>query len=1144
MSSTTQLVSGSMAVTSPPGAVSSPTSGRPLVFLSFRGSDTRKNFTDHLYNALTWTGFRTYRDENEIEGGEDIVEQISLAIKYSRMSLIVFSQNFASSSYCLDEVVNILECKRNKEHTVVPIFYNVSTDDVTEDNGTYDKAMRKICDDDETVSKWRKTIRDVAGLDGMVLGAGHEADFIKQIVKTVERTLKVPKQNVPSYVTGIESHIENINDWLSNHESNDVSIAVICGIGGVGKTTIANILLNINSNSFDAWSFIDIDNRALGKNRLDKLRSTLLHRLSNGRTREMEYAVCNKRVLVVLDGVVDIKQLDVILGDPQLFCKGSKIIVTTRHSDLLKKPYEASKTFEINGLEEDDALALFNLHAFIKLPPNQIYAGYSERIVRYCSGLPLALEVLGRGLYRKHIESWHAASQKPETIDGSNRVAETLKISYDLLDERDKMLFLDIACFFVDKDKDCVVQILQDSDCYRPLGIEDLVSKNLVSIGECNRLTMHQLIRDMGRQIVNLRSQQSIYDPGERSRLWKYKDVIWVLKEETGERVRSIILDPPRSDSELELQVELFAKMRNLKLLHLNNVKLYGNFKSFPKNLHWLSWQRFPLKHIPNDFPLDDLVVLELTNSKIKNFHNQARLLPNLKVLNLSDSCNLTETPEFSRLPNLEQLILRRCTSLVEIDDSIAGLGKLSLLDVSYSTSLTKLSLGNGYLKSLKELHVSGCPGLGERYSLDPCEMAVAVRNTTRPTSALVASLSRFLVSLSLWSSNTPGIPEDLSPLSSVKMLHIDADHLTSLPETIKTLQSLLCLSLSQCDKLESIPQLPSNVKSVMVIGCSSLKRITNLPHIHSDTGCNQVLLIALHCGQLVEVQGIFKLEPIPDTELDVLIQGFLQVVQSLYLELGPSCGTTLLYSRFTWVKMSFQRPQVLHEFGMWSVFLSAILIPDYSKRVAAAGANILLIDFPFEDGLLGLILIVLYRTVSTVSSGLSIAAEIINETKSLKWTYKPIVLGISEGSNNAMLWVSRWKLGHQVEMGNQLKVRVYGDEGVEILTTTVQFDFGFGIEDITSKTSFACRALSDLDLSPYQVMHDEYDLDNSLDRQLQRLLMQSYDQLELDNSGGGEIAGIGQVSRMLKAVQDVEVSGGRATIMNGDQNPQQMIST
>ena len=95
------------------------------VFLSFRGQETRNTFTAHLYYALCNKGINAFIDD-KLERGEHITSQLYRVIEDSRISLLIFSENYARSIYCLDELVKILECKESKGQVVFPVFYNGS----------------------------------------------------------------------------------------------------------------------------------------------------------------------------------------------------------------------------------------------------------------------------------------------------------------------------------------------------------------------------------------------------------------------------------------------------------------------------------------------------------------------------------------------------------------------------------------------------------------------------------------------------------------------------------------------------------------------------------------------------------------------------------------------------------------------------------------------------------------------------------------------------------------------------------------------------------------------------------------------------------------------------------------------------------
>ncbi|KAJ6937897.1 disease resistance protein RUN1-like [Populus alba x Populus x berolinensis] len=163
------------------------------VFLSFRGEDTRKNFTDHLYSALSKAGIVTFRDDNSIQRGENIELEIEKAIQESQMSVVVLSKDYASSTWCLDELVMIMDRKRTAGHIVLPVFYDVDPSQVGEQTGNYAEAFAKhqdhFQDDMERVEKWKAALKEVAYLGGMVLQDRHESQFIGDIVEEVGKRL-------------------------------------------------------------------------------------------------------------------------------------------------------------------------------------------------------------------------------------------------------------------------------------------------------------------------------------------------------------------------------------------------------------------------------------------------------------------------------------------------------------------------------------------------------------------------------------------------------------------------------------------------------------------------------------------------------------------------------------------------------------------------------------------------------------------------------------------------------------------------------------------------------------------------------------------------------------------------------------------
>ena len=147
------------------------------VFLSFRGTDTRDTFTDHLYGALDRGNFNTFRDDEKLPRGEEISSNLLEGIEESRIAIIVFSKNYANSKWCLDELVKIMECKEEKGQRVFPIFYHVEPTEVRNQSGIYGEAFKNHetnADEEKKkkIKEWRAALRKAGQLKGYPLQNG------------------------------------------------------------------------------------------------------------------------------------------------------------------------------------------------------------------------------------------------------------------------------------------------------------------------------------------------------------------------------------------------------------------------------------------------------------------------------------------------------------------------------------------------------------------------------------------------------------------------------------------------------------------------------------------------------------------------------------------------------------------------------------------------------------------------------------------------------------------------------------------------------------------------------------------------------------------------------------------------------------
>ncbi|KAL2316768.1 hypothetical protein Fmac_030644 [Flemingia macrophylla] len=157
------------------------------VFLSFSGEDTRYSFTGFLYNAFRREGFKIFMDEEGLEGGNQISEALMRAIEMSRLSIVVFSESYAYSTWCLDELAKIMECKSTNNQMVWPIFHYVEKSDVCNQTKSYGEAIaaheKNFGEDSEKVQKWRRALSEIASLEGYHLREDeYQYEFVERLV--------------------------------------------------------------------------------------------------------------------------------------------------------------------------------------------------------------------------------------------------------------------------------------------------------------------------------------------------------------------------------------------------------------------------------------------------------------------------------------------------------------------------------------------------------------------------------------------------------------------------------------------------------------------------------------------------------------------------------------------------------------------------------------------------------------------------------------------------------------------------------------------------------------------------------------------------------------------------------------------------
>jgi hypothetical protein len=343
--------------------------------------------------------------------------------------------------------------------------------------------------------------------------------------------------HVAQYPIGIESHIEDVKLLLDMEKRDYTCMLGIFGIGGIGKTTIIKAVYNSIASQFESRCFLDNIRETFSQKGMVYLQEKLLVNIledSSPIVDNVDQGITLigqrlrlKSVLLVLDDVDHLDQLDKIIGKGDLFGLGSRIIITTRDKDLLSK--HKALTYKVKELDDNKALQLFSCHAFSREKPDDGYVEVTKDAVRYAGGLPLALVVLGSTLKGRDILYWKSKLGEYKKIPHVD-IQKRLKISFDGLDENAKNIFLHIACFFKGRNEEYVKKILLYCGFHSNSGIEELKDKCLITQSFQGLLVMHDLLQEMGKEIVRLESPN---EPGERSRLWFHEDVRHVLKENT-----------------------------------------------------------------------------------------------------------------------------------------------------------------------------------------------------------------------------------------------------------------------------------------------------------------------------------------------------------------------------------------------------------------------------------------------------------------------------------------------------------------------------------------------------------------------------------------------------------------------------------
>ncbi|KAL0709695.1 hypothetical protein Bca4012_016673 [Brassica carinata] len=706
------------------------------VFLSFRGEDVRKGFLSHVVKEFKSKGISPFID-NEMERGKSVGPTLVGAIRQSKVAIVLLSRNYASSSWCLDELVEIMKCREEDQQRVITVFYEVDPSDVRKQTGDFGKAFDETCvgKTEEVTHVWRQALKDVAGIAGYASSNWEsEADLINELATNIMGVLPLTPSNDFDDFVGIEPRVTKMKTMLSL-QTKEVKVIGIWGPAGIGKTTAARVLYDQVSPGFSFSTFLeDIKGdfgRPCGSNdRRLKLRfqEKLLSQIFNqndivvGHLGVAPQRLCDKKVLVVLDEVDSWWQLEE-MAKRAWFGRGSMVIITTEDRKLLKAlKLEANQIYEMKLPTRDEALEIFCLYAFDQKFPNYGFESLAWKVTKLAGKLPLGLRVMGSYLRGMSKNEWiDALPSLTSSLHGE--IDSTLKWSYDVLSTAEKALFLHIACFFVGSYVDSVKSILEKSDLSVNHGLQTLAYRSLIYI-EYGFVRMHSLLQQMGEEIVYGQSAE----PGKRQFLTKATEIseFFDVNTETGTVLGIKLLN--LEDEEAQISKNAFQGMNHLQFIYIDidsdiytdldidndgsSLNIPEGLNCFPDKLRYLRWTQFPLRFWPSKFSGKYLVELIMPYSSFEKLWEGIKPLPCLKLMDLYNSPYLKEIPDLSKATSLEDLYLGDCVNLLELTSSIGNATRLRVCTLENCCLLKELPSSFGRLINLKVLNMSGLSDL------------------------------------------------------------------------------------------------------------------------------------------------------------------------------------------------------------------------------------------------------------------------------------------------------------------------------------------------------------------------------------------------------------------------------------------------
>ncbi|XP_057860686.2 disease resistance protein Roq1 [Cryptomeria japonica] len=827
------------------------------VFINHRGPDVKTTLALQLYNSLQDLDAQVFLDSEEKEIGCSFPSTITTAIRSATVHIAIFSPKYAESVWCLEELVLMLQTTA----MIIPVFYDgVQPSDLRHvEAGKYADAFvthtQKGRCNGEQLEAWKNALKNeslTAGFESSKYK--NDSDLCESIVVEVKKELE---RKAPEYVAehsvGLDKLVEDFERFYQKRkEEGQANILGIVGMGGIGKSTLAREFFNRRRSEYHGACFLANVREASKMGKLPSLQCKLLKDLLRKDHREFgckedgisylmkRFKSVDKRFLIVLD---DIDHLDQLQAFPILKNLGNSLaIVTTRDEGVLRNA-QISIRYKLKVMTQEHGSELFCWHAFEQRHPADGYREVVKDFIDVSRGLPLYLRVLGRHIRGRNPNDCQWVLNKYKGLLHGD-IKDSLKISLETLDREEENVFMDMACFFVDKSKSVAIRVWEGSGWNAHYALGKLKEKGIVEEIEYrwNKepvLTMHDLLRDLGRERATEVKTQRLWSPDNLRDLESmgFQKILDSRDSPNWRCFQSIV------DSSMGAEITYFLA---------NSDGLIPK----PASLLWLEldFNRRQWECIPPWIPLKKLQFLKIMNGDLKRlWQSDAQASSSLKELQLYQTIfvegpdllgksNDLEGPDLLGKSNdLEKILVSVDNMTIEgwsfLESLILNPKCLVLGPSKLSVELASCRSGEPAISSIynfSNVRVRGILDLNNRGQSLPvqCPMCslqkLEIFDQHLVTKVLVSGFHYPNIKSLVLTSMEGLIELDLKMVSSLNNLELTNCKNLKIVSGISGLPNLVTLNINRCSILEELPCLDHlTVLQTVTIGrCEKLNRL------------------------------------------------------------------------------------------------------------------------------------------------------------------------------------------------------------------------------------------------------------------------------------------------------------------------------